>query len=175
MKKIIIGSISLLMFFLYSHAFARDMTFKEPAGEVLLSISSSQPLLQSNVGNELQLDREQLSQFDMVSVKTATRWTDGISVYRGPLLRDVLKVVGIKSNLVSAIAFNEYQVEIPYEDFQNYNVILAMERDGVPLTVRSKGPLWVIYPWSDFSELDKDEFYSRSIWQLVHLKSNEQN
>jgi len=173
MRNFTFGFVFVLMLSVFSNASSETKAFKNPSGDVLLTISSSRPLLQVNDGNELKLDKEQLNKFDFVSTKTITRWTDGISVFKGPLVRDVLQAAGINSGSISAVAFNEYFIEIPFEDFIKYDVIIAMERDGVPLTVRSKGPLWVIYPWSDFQELNKDEYYSRSIWQLVQLKSNE--
>jgi hypothetical protein len=41
--------------------------------------------------------------------------------------------------------------------------------NGEHLRVRTKGPLWVIYPWNDYSELQSESYYSRSIWQLRSL------
>jgi hypothetical protein len=51
-------------------------------------------------------------------------------------------------------------------DFERYPVILAMKMNGEVLHTRSKGPLWVIYPWSDRPELRNEVVYGRSIWQI---------
>ena len=43
-------------------------------------------------------------------------------------------------------------------------------RAPLQLTVRQRGPLWVIYPWSDQPNLQNEVYYSRSIWQLKALE-----
>jgi len=50
-----------------------------------------------------------------------------------------------------------------------YPVILAMKMDGEWLRARSRGTLWIIYPWSEHPELRNDVVHSRSIWQLKEL------
>jgi hypothetical protein len=37
--------------------------------------------------------------------------------------------------------------------------------------VREKGPLWLMYPFSDVPELSDGIFKSRIIWQLVEVSS----
>ena len=51
------------------------------------------------------------------------------------------------------IAANDYFVDIPTQDFRDYDAILAMEADGKQLSRRDKGPLWLMYPISDHAEL----------------------
>ncbi len=41
--------------------------------------------------------------------------------------------------------------------------------NGKPLPLDDKGPLWVIYPYSEHSGLQKDLYFSRSVWQLNRL------
>lgn len=146
---------------------AQELDLAAPAGPVLLTIGGN--ITQHNQNGALQLDREQLLSFEQKVIRTETRWTQGMVEFKGPLLRDVLAAAGASGSLVSAEAANEYRIQIPTVDFADYDVILAMEKNGKPMTVRTKGPLWVIYPWSDHSELDVGEYYSRSIWQLVKL------
>jgi len=38
------------------------------------------------------------------------------------------------------------------------------------LSIRKRGPGWVIYPWSDNRSLQKNQYYTRSIWQLKKLE-----
>jgi hypothetical protein len=42
--------------------------------------------------------------------------------------------------------------------------------DGVPLSKRDKGPIWMIYPMSDHEELRDPVYNSRLIWQVVKLE-----
>jgi len=55
---------------------------------------------------------------------------------------------------------------MPYEDAQRYDVIVARLLDDKPMSVRDKGPLFVIYPFDSRPELRGAVYYSRSAWQL---------
>ena len=44
-----------------------------------------------------------------------------------------------------------------------------MSLDGVPLSVRERGPIWVVYPWTDFAMLDDRVHRQRAIWQLSEI------
>ena len=114
-------------------------------------------------------DRAMLEQLEQVTIKTTTDWTDGISVFKGPRVQDILDRVGAEGDEVLATAINDYQVSIPISDFADYPVILAMTLDGRPLSRRDKGPLWIVYPRSDYPELQKPENNTKWIWQLKEL------
>ena len=43
------------------------------------------------------------------------------------------------------------------ELFDGVPLTLVRQEDGKPLTRRNKGPLWIIYPLSDFPELREEE------------------
>ena len=47
---------------------------------------------------------------------------------------------------VQLIALNNYAVSVPMRDLRRYDPVLASRRDGKPLSVRDKGPLFVAYP-----------------------------
>ena len=114
-------------------------------------------------------DRAMLEAMPFTTVETMTPWTDGVARFEGPLARDLMKRVGARGSRVRAIAINDYAVDIPMEDFERYPVILAMKMNGGVLHTRSKGPLWVIYPWSERPELRNEVVYGRSIWQIKEL------
>ena len=111
-------------------------------------------------------DLETLEDIGLKQIVTETPWTIGPVTFEGVLLRDLIATVGAGENAISAKALNDYSVSIPAEDYLSYDVLLATRRDGEILTVRDKGPIWLIYPWSDNPRLKKQLFYSRSIWQL---------
>ena len=48
-----------------------------------------------------------------------------------------------------------------------------MKMNGEILRTRNKGPLWVIYPWSEQPELRTQIVYGRSIWQIKELMVEE--
>lgn len=139
-----------------------------PSGRVLLRMSGD--IEHRNTAHELALDRHQLEMLPQITVRTVTPWTDGIVEFQGPLVRDVLALAGAHGTTVQARAVNSYQVAIPVSDLTSYDVILAMRRDGKLMSLRDKGPLWVIYPWSEHEELRNEQFHGRSIWQLEALE-----
>ncbi len=146
---------------------ARAAELEPPTGRVVLRLSGAIGI--RNDGDAAAFDRAQLEAFPQTTVRTETPWTDGMVEFRGPLARDVLAAIGASGERVRATAINDYAVHIPLADFEAYDVILALRRDGEPMRVRDRGPIWVIYPWSDHGELNTDIYHGRSIWQLRSL------
>ncbi len=139
-----------------------------PEGRVILTIGGE--ISTTNVDDTMQYDRAMLEAFGLHTVVTETPWTDGDVTFEGVLMRDLLDAVGADGNTIAAVALNDYTATIPASDADDYDVILAMRQDGDQLTVRQRGPLWVIYPWSDVPGLQNEVYYSRSIWQLKALE-----
>lgn len=112
---------------------------------------------------------QEIQEMPQTAVETGNDYVEGVRVFEGPLMRDFLP--GLKAtDTVSATALNDYSVTIPAADLLNYPVILAMTMDGEKMSVRDKGPLWVIYPMSQHPELKKPEFNDRLIWQVSKLE-----
>ncbi|MBL0566345.1 molybdopterin-dependent oxidoreductase [Aeromonas veronii] len=124
-----------------------------------------------NGKGEVVLTRAEFEALPQTEVKTQTPWTEGDHTYRGVLLRDLVKIYGLKSEEVKAVAINDYWAAVPLEDGDKYAVLLAEKQDGKALTLRNKGPLWIIYPLSDHPELNKELYYSRMVWQLTAIES----
>ncbi len=80
-----------------------------------------------------------------------------------------MEMVGAKGTTVTAVALNDYVTKIPLEDFKKFKVILAMKRDGSFITVREKGPLFIIYPYDSDPQLQSQTYYTRSAWQVAKL------
>ena len=134
-----------------------------PAGTVLVidgQVAGGQPA---------RFDLKSLQALPAIQVTTKTPWTDGENLYDGVRLLDLLKRLGAQGTTVVAEAMDDYQNEIPMEDVEKYDVIIAYAKNGQPLPRDDKGPLWIIYPFSQFPELQKDLFFSRSVWQLKRL------
>ena len=49
-------------------------------------------------------------------------------------------------------------------------MLLATRLDGQAMTVREKGPLFIVYPFDDSAELRQERYYARSAWQLRTLE-----
>lgn len=148
----------LSFFLLTSSATASDK-------EVLLTITSKD--------KTIRLTRKDLERFNQTSIKQETFWTQGETTFTGPLLRDILDKYELKGKKFIARAYNDYKVTIPTKDFYDYNVIIASHVNNKELTVRTKGPLWLMYPWGENNELDQKIYYSRAIWQMTKANIND--
>jgi hypothetical protein len=116
------------------------------------------------------LDREGLATLGVSTVQTSTPWTDGRPVFEGVLMRDLLKRVGAKGDTITVVALNGYKVVLPVADFEKYPVLLAYKMDGEVLKVRDKGPLWIIYPQDDYTELKDQSVHRKWAWQIKEFR-----
>ena len=114
-------------------------------------------------------DMKMLESLPQKTITTQTPWYPKPVTFTGPLMRDVLAAAGARPGKIVALALNDYKAEIPFEDAQKYDVILARLMDHKPMPTREKGPLFVIYPYDSKPELSSEIFYNRSAWQLRTL------
>ncbi len=138
-----------------------------PSDKVLLTVSGKIGI--KNVGDTAQFDRAMLEGLGMHTIKTHTKWDNDVVTFEGPLMSDVMKAVGASGVTAQAIALNDYHTDIPIEDFARYNPILSMKRDGNYMSVREKGPLFVVYPYDSDTELNQQKYYGRSAWQVAQF------
>jgi hypothetical protein len=120
-------------------------------------------------GRPAAFDLEALKKLPVTRVTTMTPWTDGENLYEGVRIRDLLEKLGAKGAVILAGAVDDYQVKIPMADIRDYDVIVAYAVDGKPLPADNKGPLWIVYPYSEHFGLQKNLYFSRSVWQLNRL------
>ena len=139
----------------------------QPSGRVILTISGA--IENTNGDGVARFDRAMLERLGVTKVNTSTSWTDGVTRFEGVLARDLLKAVGATGDQVSARALNDYAIEIPFSDFESYDVLFAFRMDDVDLTPRDKGPLWIVYPRDEHPELRNQDVDTEWLWQLVNL------
>lgn len=139
----------------------------EPSEPIILAIDGS--ISHTNTGDSAQFDARMLTSLETHTLATETSVTDGVSYFEGFLLRDLLEWVGADGEQVIATALNNYIVAIPLDDFYQYDVLVATHMDGEALTPRDKGPLWIVYPRSDHTELQDIRYDYRWVWQLNGL------
>ncbi|MDN5568912.1 MAG: molybdopterin-dependent oxidoreductase [Paracoccus sp. (in: a-proteobacteria)] len=114
-------------------------------------------------------DLAALQALPKVSFTTSTIWTEGKQEFTGVALTDLLADAGIKEGNVMATAINDYAVEIPLDEIEDKAPIVAYHLNGEPMSVRDKGPLWIVYPYDESVEYQTETNFSRSIWQLDRL------
>lgn len=101
--------------------------------------------------------------------ETETIWTEGMQTFTGVSLAGLVDVLDIGGDSIEAVAINAYSVQIPVTDAVANGPIVAFERNGASMSVRNKGPLWVVYPYDSNPDYQTEVVYSRSIWQLEKL------
>ncbi|WP_404298570.1 molybdopterin-dependent oxidoreductase [Halomonas sp.] len=138
-----------------------------PSGKVLLTISGDIDF--PNVDGEASFDREMLMAIAPTEIRTRTPWHSDCARYEGPLFREVLAAAGVHSDRVRVRALNDYEAEIPLAELHDYDVILAMSRNGSPIQIREFGPLFVLYPFDEHPELLNESVRFRSVWHVVHI------
>jgi hypothetical protein len=136
----------------------------KPAAPVVLTLRGK--VGTTNDAGAAHFDMAMLGRMAQRSISTRTPWYDGPRKFTGPLLRDVLQAAGAKGTGLRAIALNDYKVDIPFEDTQKFDVVLARLLDDKPMPVREKGPLFIIYPFDDKPELRVPQYFARCAWQL---------
>lgn len=138
-----------------------------PTGESLLTVTGV--IGATNQGDAAVFDLDLLKSFGEVTFTTTTPWTEGEQRFTGVPLEALLRAIGVTEGTLTAKAINEYAVEIPVADAVAGGPIIAYMLNGNPMSVREKGPLWVVYPYDLNEDYQAEVIYSRSIWQLTSI------
>ncbi|MBN9672120.1 molybdopterin-dependent oxidoreductase [Roseibium aggregatum] len=136
------------------------------SGQAILSVSGN------IAAGQIDLTRDDLERLPQSQIRTGTPWHKGIVTFEGPRLSDLMKMVGASGETVEVIALNDYSASLPFSDFDAFNPILALKENGQFMTVQSKGPLFVVYPFDDRPELKTKLYFARSVWLVRALKIN---
>jgi len=136
------------------------------AGDILLTVRNP-----AEPGAEATYTEADLMALPQVTIRTHTEFTDGVVEFVGPLARDALAAVPVGSaTKVHLVAANDYAFDIPLSDLMDYDVILAMSANGKRLSIRDKGPIWLMYPLDDHDELQDPLYNNRLVWQLTTME-----
>jgi hypothetical protein len=120
-------------------------------------------------GASLDFTIADLEKLGVTTITTTTPWYNKSMSFEGVLMSRLMEAVGAKGSMVEGMALNNYYVEIPFSDLKQFDVLLAFKADGEYMSVREKGPLFVIYPFDRFPDIRNELYYSRAIWQLRRL------
>lgn len=140
----------------------------EPASaKVILTITGH--IGEKNTANAAVFDLAMLEKLPQQNFTTQTPWDSRPIQFTGPLLRDVLAAAKAKGRKIKVLALNDYKTDIPVADSQQFNMILAHKMNGQPIPIRSKGPLFIVYPYDSKPELHSKPYYDKSAWQVKSL------
>lgn len=165
MKGVVAATAIVVQLLLAGSASACGIT--QPKGEVVLTIDGM--INECTDGLEVRLDKTMVNALPRKQIRTENPWDHGPLTYEGVLLRDLMKFVKADGKSITVTALNDYRAEIPLEDLEKYDVILADKRDGVDLPVRDKGPFFVVFPFTDVPELSTEARFAQSVWQVNRI------
>ncbi|MCC5972677.1 MAG: hypothetical protein JJT81_01350 [Rubellimicrobium sp.] len=139
-----------------------------PEGEVVLTVTGT--IANTNDDGSAHFDLAMLAAIEPRETVTDTPWHDGTPTFSGPLAAALIDAVGATGTTLRITALNEYVVDVPVSDLRDYPAIFATHLDGVPMPVRNKGPLFLIFPFAEYPELVNEVYFGRSAWQIRHIE-----
>ena len=133
-------------------------------GKVILTLTGK--IGEKNAGDKAVFDLAMLEKLPQQTFTTKTPWDRQPVKFNGPLLRDVLAAAKASGTTLQASALNDYKTLIPLADATRFDMVLAHKMNDQAIPVRTKGPLFIIYPFDTKPELQSSVYYERSAWQL---------
>lgn len=159
------ASLVALLLMVVAPASAVEMAL--PSGPEILEVNGA--IAVSNEDGKAVFDLEMLDALPQRVTKATTPWYTGEHEFSGVIVSDLLDYLGAEGESVTVTALNDYSAEIPMEDIGKYPIILATRIDGKELSVREKGPLFLIYPFDLDATLYNEVVFGRSVWQIASL------
>ena len=148
---------------------ANALALEKPKGDVVLTVRGNV----ENANTESGIAEFDLSMLESIAGRRATMetpWTKGMTELSGPYLRNVLEAAGVhKGSKIVVHALNDYSAEVPMEDAK-LDTILATRLNGEFMSVRDKGPIFLVYPFDLDHSLYNETYFSRSVWQIQELE-----
>lgn len=138
-----------------------------PTGEVVLTITGGP----NSAGEAISIayDLDGMKALPVTQFETSTTWTVGVKKFQGVELKALLDLLKVEKGTLSATAINDYRIEIPIAEIEAGGPMIAYLMDGEHMSVRDKGPLWLVYPFDSNPKYQSEVVFSRSIWQLNRL------
>ncbi|MDX8355314.1 molybdopterin-dependent oxidoreductase [Cognatiyoonia sp. IB215182] len=118
----------------------------------------------------IEVSLETLESLDQTTFTTTTIWTDGDVQFSGVSLKALLAYLDLDGQSLEMVALNDYAVSMPVAELEDGAPILATRMNGETMSVRDKGPYWVVFPYDSDPKYSTETNYARSIWQLNRLK-----
>ena len=138
-----------------------------PTGRAILTVSGA--IENSNNAGQAVFDLDMLKSLDSTTITTDTPWTEGDVTFQGVSIAALLDTVGATGKTLTITALNDYAAETEASLLTDAHAILAYEMNGERLSIRDKGPLWVIFPFNTDEALRTDAYWSVSVWQVKSI------
>jgi hypothetical protein len=139
-----------------------------PAGTVVLTISGPAPLAHQD--RKFDFDMAMLERMPQHSILTETPWYGAGAPIQRPAAARRAEDRRAPGSLPAPRGPERLPVEMPFDDAQRYDVVLARQLDGKAMSVREKGPLFVMYPFDSQPQLRNAVYFGRCVWQLRSIE-----
>lgn len=139
-----------------------------PQGPVVLTVSGN--ITNTNGDDVARFDQAMLEALEQRTTTAATPWFDSAHDFTGPLASAILEAVGAQGKTMRIVALNDYFADVPIQDTRDFPVVFATHFDGQMMSVRDKGPLFLIYPFDEYPELFNEVYFGRSVWQIIRIE-----
>lgn len=117
-------------------------------------------------GEVVKVSMNKLMAMPATEIYTSTPWTDGVQKFKGVPFDALFEAYGISSDIVRVSALNDYNVMVPASVLREDGAILAYHLNDAEMSVREKGPFWVIFPYDADVRFQTDTYWSYSVWQV---------
>jgi len=117
-------------------------------------------------GASVKVSMEQLMEMPATEFYTSTPWTNGVQKFRGVSFDLLFETYGMDADTVRVSALNDYNVMVPSSVLRRDGAILAYQLNDAEMSVREKGPFWVIFPYDTDVRFQTDTYWAYSVWQV---------
>jgi hypothetical protein len=140
-----------------------DMLAK-PTGDIVLTIGGK--IGKENAPGQADFDLDMLRAMPAAKFSTSTPWTEGAVEFEGVLVKTLFDALGASGKSIKAAALNDYIADVDVKTVIEAGAIIAYRMNGEFLSVRDKGPLWIMFPFDEKPQLKAEPIYSQSVWLL---------
>lgn len=139
---------------------------------LLSSQSFAAPELEvTNGAQTMVMDRTELEALPQTVIQTISPYFEGKVEFSGPTLEQVIQRFDpSEETAITMVGLNDYQVSGGLEDLLAMDAVIATRRNGDTMSVRQRGPFWVILPLSDRPDLDQEDYHRFMVWQLNRIE-----
>lgn len=110
-------------------------------------------------GEQIQLSLSKLETLANTSIQTREPHNitapEAIVSFRGVPVSELLELFGIDTDVseVTFVSYDGYRSTVSLEDLLKYPILIALERNGKKISRSQGGPLYLVFPYSDFPQL----------------------
>jgi hypothetical protein len=156
----LLTAFSAALFFILPDYQAKSMDYGSPP---VLTITGNVPHA------PVSLSVDELEAMGLESMTTVTPWHDGPVTFEGIPMERLMAHAGVETGQIEVAALNNYFVQMPLDAVIKAEGLVATRKNGTRMPVPDKGPLFLIFPFSDRPELKTESYYSWSVWQIRQI------